>query len=172
MSTDTGVASGASGRRSDDLCDHGGCDHGDMAEFGVDEAVRLRSAVSRLARRFNATATDEGLTPTQASVLGSVNAHAPVGAAELVELEHINPTMLSRVITALGDAGLVRRRQNPGDLRAALFEPTPLGKEVHQRVKAQRAELVLKGVAQLSATEQEILRAALSSLETLTKAVS
>lgn len=148
------------------------CDHRIVAEIGVDEAVRLRGAVNRLARLFNATATDEGLTPTQASVLGSISAHAPVGVADLVELEHINPTMLSRVITVLGDAGLVRRRQHPEDLRAALFEPTPQGRKVHQRVKAQRAELVLKGIAHLPAADQEALRAALSALEALARAVS
>ncbi len=52
------------------------------------EAVtRFRAVIGRLARDLNATATDEGLTPTQASVLGLVASRGPIGLAELNELE-------------------------------------------------------------------------------------
>ena len=71
----------------------------------ADEAVRLRRAIQRLARQFNTSATDEGLTPTQASVLGLVVGRGPVGLPELVRLEHINPTMLSRVVGKLDEDG-------------------------------------------------------------------
>jgi DNA-binding MarR family transcriptional regulator len=139
--------------------------------MGVEEAIRLRRAVGRLARELNATATDEGLTPSQASVLATVSVRGPIGVADLADVEHLNPTMLSRVLGALYDAGLVERRQNPGDLRAAFYEATPAGREVHERVKAQRAELVLGGIAGLSTDERTALRDALPALEALADAV-
>jgi DNA-binding MarR family transcriptional regulator len=139
--------------------------------IGVDDAISLRRSVSKLARKFNATATDEELTPTQASVLGLIATRGPIGVAELVELEHINPTMLSRVVGRLDEAGLVLRQQHPDDLRAALFEATAKGRRTHERVKAQRANLVLHGIAALPADQQAALRAALPALESLAEAM-
>ncbi len=40
----------------------------------VELVTRLRGVISRLARQLNETSTDEGLTPTQYSVLGLVGA--------------------------------------------------------------------------------------------------
>ena len=44
---------------------------------------KLRGVISKLARELNATATDEGLTPTQASVLGLITFRGPLGLTEL-----------------------------------------------------------------------------------------
>lgn len=142
-----------------------------MGAIGVEEAVRLRRAVNSLARTFNATATDEGLTPSQASVLGLIVGHGPVGVTELARMEHINPTMLSRVLGKLDDEGLVKRSPDPEDLRAAMLEATPAGRRVHNRVKAQRADLILHGVSRLPATEQAAIRDALIALESLAAAM-
>jgi DNA-binding MarR family transcriptional regulator len=137
----------------------------------VDEAVQLRRAVNSLARTFNATATDEGLTPSQASVLGLIVGHGPVGVTELARMEHINPTMLSRVLGKLDEEGLVKRSQDPEDLRAAMLEATSAGKRVHNRVKTQRADLILHGVSRLPAAEQAAIRDALIALESLAAAM-
>jgi DNA-binding MarR family transcriptional regulator len=138
-----------------------------VAVIGVDDAISLRRSVNKLARKFNVTATDEKLTPTQASVLGLIATRGPVGVGELVELEHINPTMLSRVVGKLDDAGLVVRQQHPDDLRAALFAATAKGRRTHERVKTQRANLVLSGIEALPADQRAALRAALPALESL-----
>ena len=138
-----------------------------MADIDVDEATSLRRSINKLARKLNAMATDEELTPTQASVLGLIATRGPIGVGELVELEHINPTMLSRVVSRLDAIDLVVRQQHPEDLRAALFEATPRGRRIHQRVKAQRANAVLQGIAALSADHQQALRRALPALESL-----
>ncbi len=142
-----------------------------MTDIDGEDAVRLRRVVRRLGRSLNTTATDEGLTQTQTAVLGSVAAHAPVSVSQLLELEHLNPTMLSRVIGQLQQHGLVRRRPHPNDLRAVLFEPTDAGRLLHQRVQAQRAALVLEGIACLTARERRALHAALPALESLAAAV-
>ena len=132
-----------------------------------DEVVRLRRAIGRLARQFNTSATDGGLTPTQASVLGLVALRGPISLAELVRLEHINPTMLSRVVGKLDEAGLVTRTPDPDDLRSARLTVTPHGAEVHERIRRQRAESVARGADRLTRDEHAALVAGLSALERL-----
>src|SRR4051794_26476911 len=106
----------------------------------TDDVARLRGVIFRLARQLNATSTGEGLTPTQASVLGLVAFRGPLGLAELTELEGLNPTMLSRVVRKLDEDGLIRRLPDPSDLRAVRVEVTPEGALVHERVRALRTQ--------------------------------
>src|SRR5262249_32373273 len=84
-----------------------------------DTVIRLRRVVLKLARQLNAASREEGLTPTQASVLGITTVRGPISLAELTELEGINPTMLSRVIGKLDEYGLIKRLRDPDDFRAA-----------------------------------------------------
>src|SRR5690349_9759104 len=84
-----------------------------------DTVIRLRRVVLKLARQLNAASREEGLTPTQASVLGITTMRGPLSLAELTELEGINPTMLSRVIGKLDEYGLLKRLRDPDDFRAA-----------------------------------------------------
>ncbi|TCC50689.1 MarR family transcriptional regulator [Kribbella capetownensis] len=103
---------------------------------------RLRGVISRLARELNATATGEGLTPTQASVLGLIAFRGPLGLTELAQLEGVNPTMLSRVVGRLTELALIQRDPNPEDLRVIQVEATEAGREVHERVKLLRTEAI------------------------------
>jgi hypothetical protein len=80
-----------------------------------DAVIRLRRVVLKLARQLNAASREEGLTPTQASVLGIATVRGPLSLAELTELEGINPTMLSRVIGKLDEYGLINRLRDPED---------------------------------------------------------
>jgi DNA-binding MarR family transcriptional regulator len=137
----------------------------------ADEAVRLRRAISRLARQFNTSATDEDLTPTQASVLALIVGRGPIGVAELVQLEHINPTMLSRVVGALADAGAISRTPDPNDLRSIRVEVTEHGRTIHERIKAKRAAAVSAGLEHLTTAEQSDLVNALRALEHLADAL-
>jgi DNA-binding MarR family transcriptional regulator len=133
----------------------------------ADEAVRLRRAVNKLARRFNTSATDEGLTPTQASVLNLIAGRGPIAISELLRLERINPTMLSRVVGRLDDIGLIVRTPDPEDLRSASLVATEDGQRVHQRILAQRAEIVSHSAKRLTAQENAALVTALPALERL-----
>jgi DNA-binding MarR family transcriptional regulator len=132
-----------------------------------DEVVRLRRAIGRLTRQLNTSATDEGLTPTQASVLGLVVGRGPVALPELVRLEHINPTMLSRVIGKLDELELITRTPDPDDLRSARLSATRSGRDLHERIKEQRAQVVSQGADRLDPQEHAALVAGLSALERL-----
>ena len=132
-----------------------------------DSVIRLRRAILRLARQLNAASVGEGLTPTQASVLGLITRRGPLGLTELSEIEGLNPTMLSRVVGKLDSFGLIRRLRDPDDFRAARVEVTPEGKQTYQRIAAERAALLSERVAGLPPEQVVALVAALPALENL-----
>ena len=132
-----------------------------------DSVIRLRRAVLRLARQLNAASVGEGLTPTQASVLGIITRRGPLGLTELSEIEGLNPTMLSRVVGKLDSFGLIRRLRDPDDFRAARVEVTPEGQQASQRVAAERAAILSERLAGLPPEQEAALVAALPALENL-----
>jgi DNA-binding MarR family transcriptional regulator len=132
---------------------------------------RLRSVIHRLARVLNDTSTGEDLTPTQYSVLAMVRVRGPLGLTDLTELEGLNPTMLSRIVKVLDERGLIRRMQDPGDLRAARVAVTPAGEQVHDRVREQRTKVVSECLLGLPADTRARLLAAVPDLEALAEAL-
>ena len=139
----------------------------------VDEegAIRLRRAIMMLSRQLNRSSTGAGLTPSQASVLGLIVARGPLTLAELAELEGLNPTMLSRVVSKLHSMGLIDRIPDPADLRSASVVSTPAGQDVDRRVKSQRAAVVSECVDQLTSAQEQALNEALPALEALAEAL-
>ena len=129
--------------------------------------IRLRRVILRLARQLNAASVGEGLTPTQASVLGIVTHRGPLGLTELTEIEGLNPTMLSRVVGKLDSFGLIRRLRDPDDFRAARVEVTAEGKHAYQRIAAQRAAILSERVADMPPEQADALVVALPALEHL-----
>ena len=133
----------------------------------ADDVARLRAAIARLARQFNIAATHEGLTPTQASILGVISARGPLSLSELVGIEGVHPTMLSRVVGHLVAAGYITREQDPADLRSATVAATTSGRRVHARMRAERAAVIGEHVANLSPEHEAALVNALPALEAL-----
>lgn len=137
----------------------------------ADAAARLRAVVGKLSRRLEATARGTGLTSSQLSVLGVVARGGPMRLSELAEIEHVNPTMLSRIVGALVDEGLLRRRPDPDDRRAGLVEVTATGRRTHDRLRAERGKALADGLAALPAEDRAVIEAALPALEALVVAV-
>jgi thioredoxin 1 len=136
--------------------------------LAVSRTARLHDSVARLARRFNVSATQQGLSPTQASILGLIVTTGPIALPELVRIEGVHPTMLSRVVSKLVDAGLIHRFPDLADLRSILVKATRNGVAVRRRISAERAAVVQANVAGLSPDETDNLEQALSALEALT----
>lgn len=133
----------------------------------VDVVARLRGVIAKLSRQLNASATHEGLTPSQASALGLIAWRGPMSLTELAELESLNPTMVSRIVGRLDDLELIQRRQNPQDLRAALVEITASGQAMNERIRADRGNVVLGCLDRLSEDQRDAIVTALPGLENL-----
>ncbi|HEX3931808.1 MAG TPA: MarR family transcriptional regulator [Nocardioides sp.] len=137
----------------------------------AESVSRLRRAVVKLSRALNSPATAAGLTPTQASTLGLLANRGPMSLAALNDLEHLNPSMLSRVVTKLDSAGLIERHPDPADLRAVLVEATPRGETVSQTIRSQRTADVLSRLPALDAAQVRAITEALPALEALAVAL-
>ena len=135
--------------------------------FDTESSARLRRVIMRLARMLNDSASAEGLSPTQASVLAVVGSRGPVALATLAEVEGINPTMLSRIVTKLDGEGLIRRMPNPDDQRAALVEATERGHDTSERIRSARTAIVTKIVGGLPRETAAVLLGALPALEAM-----
>jgi DNA-binding MarR family transcriptional regulator len=135
----------------------------------IDTASRLRVAIGRLSRRLRTTAAGSaaGLTPTRISVLLTVVREGPIRLSVLAESESLNPTMLSRVIADLGDAGLVARTSDDGDRRAAWVEATDDGRHLAQRMRRERTDAVNEAMEELAPADRRLLEQALPALEQL-----
>ncbi|MGD0985365.1 MAG: MarR family transcriptional regulator [Acidimicrobiales bacterium] len=132
-----------------------------------DVSVRLRMVTARLYRRLERTKAGAALTSVETTVLATTARRGPVGLSDLARAEGMNPSMLSRVIRHLEDSGLIVRRNDPDDRRAALVEATPAGKRLHERIRAERSDSLSALLAKLSPGEQAALCAGLPVLEAI-----
>lgn len=132
----------------------------------VELAHALRLAVGRLARRLRQR-TLGGLTPSQLSVLASLDRYGPLTLGALAEVEGVAPASISGIVSRLGDKGLVERAANPGDRRSFLVELTKPGGQLLQRGRGERTALLAARLRNLSSAERDTLAAAVALLERL-----
>jgi DNA-binding MarR family transcriptional regulator len=135
--------------------------------FDADDVARLRITLGRISRFLDRQSRGDQLTRTQASVLASVMRLGPVRLSDLADIEGVNPTMLSRIVGKLEDAGLFRRLPDPADGRAVLVEVTDAGRIEQLRLRAERSELLSARLAALPPARAAELLAALPALESL-----
>jgi DNA-binding MarR family transcriptional regulator len=135
------------------------------------DVARLRVAIDKLSRRLRPTEAGAGLTPSQTSVLFTVVRRGPIGLAEVAEIERINPTMLSRIVAELCNAGLISREPDPEDRRAARVRATAAGQRLRKRIHRERANALQRHIATLDACQRRALSDALPVLEALAEQI-
>jgi DNA-binding MarR family transcriptional regulator len=142
-------------------------------DIDIETAARLRAVIGKLSRRLRPTAAGKaaGLTPTKISVLMDVVRRGPLRLAEVAEAEGINPTMLSRVVADLVDAGLLERTSDKGDRRAAWVEATGAGRRLSERMRRERTDALNTALANLASDERHRILDALDALEGLADAL-
>lgn len=138
-----------------------------MTAFDDEELARLRIALARITRALDRRTRGDLLTRTQFSALATIARRGPVRISEVAELEGVNPTMLSRILGKLEDAGLVLRSPDPADGRVGNVEATDAGAALHERLRAERTRLLAERLAALPDPDAGRLLAALPALESL-----
>ena len=128
--------------------------------------TRLRVALTRLARRLRQTA-GPGITPSQLSVLFTVDRSGPLTPGELADLEEVQPPTVSRIIGGLEGEGLVTRTAAQGDRRTAVVAITPLGRKTLQDIQLRRDAWLARRTDSLQPEDSATLAAALPVLERL-----
>ncbi|APU17665.1 MULTISPECIES: MarR family winged helix-turn-helix transcriptional regulator [Actinoalloteichus] len=128
-------------------------------------ASRLRVAVVRLNRRLRAQRADSSATLTQLSALSCLHKCGPLTPGELAAKENVQPPSMTRVISALEDAGFVSRRPHPTDGRQAIVEMTPSGKGYIKAEVSARERWLERKLAELDDSERVVLSRAAEIIE-------
>jgi DNA-binding MarR family transcriptional regulator len=131
-------------------------------------AARLRLVVMRLARRLRQQAP-EALSPSQLSVLSTLESQGPLTPTELAAAERVKPPTITRVTGILEEAGLVRRKSDPGDRRSSRVELTARGRELIERDRRRKTAYLAKQIAKLSEEEVRALNRAVELIERMVK---
>jgi DNA-binding MarR family transcriptional regulator len=118
-----------------------------------DTAGRLRRAVNRLQRRLRQESLG-GLSPAQASALGSVSRHGDPTLGELAAIEQVQPPTITRIVASLTEAGMVTRVADVNDRRSARVRITPAGERALEQMRTRKNAFLLRRLDQLSAEEQ------------------
>ena len=134
------------------------------------DVARLRVAIARLSRRLRKHEL-AGLTPTKLSALATVWQAGPLRLGDLAAADRIAPSTLTRLVSALEEAGYVERRAVPGDARASTVAITPRGREVLERIKQESTVLLGESLLTLTPGQLAALAAALPALEQLAEAI-
>src|SRR6202046_5681626 len=125
-----------------------------MAAPGDEElATRLRVAVTRLNRKLRQQAL-AGLSPAQASALGTVNRLGSPTLGELAAAEQVQPPTVTRLVTSLESAGLVARETDPVDRRVIRVRITAEGRRNLQRIRSLKNAFLTRRLAALDPSEK------------------
>ncbi len=134
----------------------------DLAEA----AARLRLAVMRLSRKVRQQVAEE-VTPSQLSVLVSVERSGSPTLGELAAAEQVRPPSMTRLVDALVDSGLLTRKVEPSDRRVARVELTAAGRRAIQRSRSLRTAYLTKKLGRLAPAQLERLEELVELLERL-----
>jgi DNA-binding MarR family transcriptional regulator len=121
-------------------------------------ADQLHSAAIHLLRQLRKEDDASGLSAPRLSALSVVVFGGPVTLGELARAEQVRPSTMTRIVTGLEEAGLVRRKSDPRDGRLTHIEPTPKGHKVLTAGRARRVEALAGAVSRLDRKELAELR--------------
>lgn len=127
-------------------------------------ADRLRVAVGRLARRLRQQSLG-GLTPSQASVLSTLDRHGPLTMGRLADHEAISKPSATGIVGRLVDKGLVSRIADAGDKRSFIVQITSDGRALIDRRREERTAYLARRVDSLGDEDHRVLERAIELLE-------
>jgi DNA-binding MarR family transcriptional regulator len=131
-----------------------------------DLASRLRIAVNRLNRKLRQQSL-AGLSPAQASALGTVSRLTSPTLGELAAAELVQPPTVTRLVTSLETAGLVARETDGVDRRVVRVRITAEGRRSLQRIRSLKNAFLTRRLAALDPGEMAHAEALASLLEHL-----
>lgn len=120
-------------------------------------ASELRVSLMRLARRLRAERLDEGLTPTQLAVLGSLDRHGPMTLGELASHEKVQPPSMTRTTATLEERGLLTRVTEAVDRRQVRIAISAAGLALLREDRKRRDAWLAGRFEQLTSDERALL---------------
>ena len=128
-------------------------------------ADALHSAAIHLLRRVRAEDEEAGVGPARLSALSVLVFGGPQRLTDLARAEQVRPPTMTKVVTGLETAGLVRRVAHPGDARAVRVEATARGQRLLVEGRRRRVERLAGGLTTLLPEELDVLAHAAAIIE-------
>lgn len=123
----------------------------------LEAADKLHSAAIHLLRRLRVRDRESGIGPAQLSALSVLVFGGPRSLGELAEAEQVRPPTMSRIVSGLQKAGLVKREATEDGRRVRLVA-TAKGTKILWEGRQRRVESLANALAALGETERERLR--------------
>ena len=133
----------------------------------ADAPTSLGADLLSVVARLNRLATQRGQLPlpgAQARLLATIQELGEARICELAAVDHSSQPTMTTQVRRLEDAGLVTRKNDPGDARAVLIAITPAGIETLDRVHIERAMAVDPLLTHLTGDERRTLTDAVEVL--------
>jgi DNA-binding MarR family transcriptional regulator len=135
--------------------------------LAADLAAAWGGVRRRLRRGAREVVGGEPLTGAQVELLRLVEAQPGIGVGEAAGALHLAPNTVSTLVGHLVAHGLLARRPDPGDRRAARLELTAAATTRLRRFRGERDRLLAAALTQLDADDVAALRASVPALERL-----
>jgi DNA-binding MarR family transcriptional regulator len=126
----------------------------------------LLMAVTRLARRLRRVA-DDGISPTQRSILTTIERRGPLTHGELATSERVRPPTMTAAVDRLESEGLVVRVRDTGDRRVARVALTEAGQRLLLESRRERTAFLAQRLRELDPDDRATIEAALPALARL-----
>jgi DNA-binding MarR family transcriptional regulator len=120
-------------------------------------AARLRVAVTRLNRRLRQESLSgalAGVSPAQASALGSINRLGDPTLGEVAVVEQVQPPTMTRLVGGLEAAGWVTRHGDADDGRVVRVRLTDEGRRTLARIRTLKTAFLARGLGALDPAER------------------
>jgi len=130
----------------------------------VSLAERLRVSIGRLARKLRQQSFG-GLTPSQTSILFTLDRHGAMSMSQLAEWESISKPSATGIVGRLFDKGLVHRSPDPGDGRSSIVGITSAASRLLEQRRRERTAYLAHRIDALDEEDREILEKAVVILE-------
>ncbi|HUY42226.1 MAG TPA: MarR family transcriptional regulator [Acidimicrobiales bacterium] len=132
----------------------------------TETAARLRRAVTRLHRRLRANSLG-GVTPTQASLLATLNQLDEPTLGDLAIAEQIQPPSVTKLVRDMEVSGLITTFRDPHDRRATRARIAPAGRRELERIRQRKTQFLERRLAALSPQDRARADELVTFLETL-----
>lgn len=131
-------------------------------------AGRLALAIGRINRRIRSSSG--GLSHGMLSALATVVRKGPIRAGELARLEVVSAPTLTRALADLEARGFVAREVDPDDRRSFYIVATPTGTELVTQATSERARMIARLLAGITAEDLAKIEQSLDALEAVATA--
>lgn len=134
-------------------------------------ATQINSGAIHVLRALGHVDRQAGLTAARLSALSVVVFGGPCTMGQLATAEAVAGPTMTRIVDALEEAGLVRRRVRTGPGRPVEVSATARGDRLMRRAAGRRLDAIVAAMDQLSATDRRRLSAAAPVLDRLAAAL-